>query len=196
MDTMRLCRIGLLAISLLSVACSRTKTARGANGAHLITCDAGMKDCVTQAAKICGDDGYTILAGASSSELLGGSSSSNRQISERGGMEIVCGLVEVADENECLELPPRQDEAPAAAPTPAAPAQERHCVPGSTQRCVGAGACDGGQVCAENGSGFGACDCGVPKPAPRASSIVAPAPVAPPTTEKAPHEAPAPEPLN
>lgn len=36
----------------------------------------------------------------------------------------------------------------------------RVCVPGSTQTCVGPGACDGGQSCAFDGSGWGPCDCG------------------------------------
>ena len=35
------------------------------------------------------------------------------------------------------------------------------CEPGSTQTCVGPGACEGGQVCKDDGSGYGECDCGV-----------------------------------
>jgi len=34
------------------------------------------------------------------------------------------------------------------------------CEPGETQECVGPGACRGGQVCARDGAGWGACDCG------------------------------------
>ena len=34
------------------------------------------------------------------------------------------------------------------------------CAPGISQSCVGAGGCAGGQVCKQDGSGFGACDCG------------------------------------
>jgi len=36
----------------------------------------------------------------------------------------------------------------------------RACVPGATQACVGPGGCQGGQVCADDGSKFLACDCG------------------------------------
>lgn len=34
------------------------------------------------------------------------------------------------------------------------------CEPGATQACWGPGACKGGQSCLEDGSGWGACDCG------------------------------------
>jgi hypothetical protein len=33
------------------------------------------------------------------------------------------------------------------------------CAPGSTQACVGVGACQGGQACLSDGSGFGPCEC-------------------------------------
>ncbi len=41
---------------------------------------------------------------------------------------------------------------------PAEPQQR--CVPGSTQACLGPGACKGGQACREDGRGFESCDCG------------------------------------
>lgn len=34
------------------------------------------------------------------------------------------------------------------------------CVPGASVACVGPGACQGGQVCLPDGSGYGPCDCG------------------------------------
>lgn len=36
---------------------------------------------------------------------------------------------------------------------------DRACVPGISQSCTGKGACDGYQVCNDEGSAFGACDC-------------------------------------
>jgi hypothetical protein len=55
----------------------------------------------------------------------------------------------------------------AAAPEPPAPAPEPPppatvCAPGSTQECIGTGACRGGQVCAADGKTWGSCDCGPP----------------------------------
>lgn len=38
--------------------------------------------------------------------------------------------------------------------------QPRACTPGSTQECVGPGACKGGQSCAFDGSGWSPCECG------------------------------------
>ncbi len=34
------------------------------------------------------------------------------------------------------------------------------CTPGSTQECVGAAGCKGGQFCVDDGSGYSKCDCG------------------------------------
>ena len=36
----------------------------------------------------------------------------------------------------------------------------RVCTPGQSIACVGVGGCSGGQVCASDGSGYGACQCG------------------------------------
>ena len=38
-------------------------------------------------------------------------------------------------------------------------AQTTTCMPGSTQRCAGPGACDGAQVCNADGESWGPCDC-------------------------------------
>jgi formylglycine-generating enzyme len=39
-------------------------------------------------------------------------------------------------------------------------APEKVCVSGSTQACVGVAACNGGQICLADGSGYGTCECG------------------------------------
>jgi hypothetical protein len=38
---------------------------------------------------------------------------------------------------------------------------ETECTPGVTQACLGPGACSGAQACRSDGSGWGACDCGM-----------------------------------
>jgi hypothetical protein len=45
-------------------------------------------------------------------------------------------------------------------------ADARVCAPGSTQACVGAGGCKGGQACRLDGTAYDPCDCGPPPPAP------------------------------
>jgi hypothetical protein len=62
-----------------------------------------------------------------------------------------------------VSTPPTPAPAPVATATKAAPPA---CTPGSTQSCVGAGACAGGQACKADGSGYEPCDCGSPE-APR-----------------------------
>lgn len=40
-------------------------------------------------------------------------------------------------------------------------ADQKACTPGLSQACVGPGACQGGQICTADGSGYGPCDCAV-----------------------------------
>lgn len=164
--------VSLGAFALLGLGCTRVKTARAPDGAYSLSCERGMKACVDQAATLCGDDGYTILSGTSSTHLLGGSSSSYRSAAESAELTLRCGLEEVEENSEGIyELPERTDE-----PVPAAPAlaPAHHCTPGATQRCVGAGACDGGQICKEDGSGYGSCDCGDQTSSQKSSPALSP----------------------
>jgi hypothetical protein len=45
-------------------------------------------------------------------------------------------------------------------PVSTTPTTRAVCAPGTTQECVGSGACKGGQQCREDGTGWGPCDCG------------------------------------
>lgn len=74
-------------------------------------------------------------------------------------------------EREPEPLPVPVTEPPGA---PTAVPGERVCIPGTTQACLGPGACSGAQSCLESGAGFGPCDCG-----PNPSS--APTPAIPPS---------------
>ncbi len=156
--------LSLLSISLLpALGCTRVEAARAPDGAYVLSCERGMSACVNQAAKICGDDGYTILGGVSSNHLLGGSSSSYRAVAESAELSVRCGI-EVPEKNRegIYELPERTDDPvpPTSEPASKVPPAPRVCTPGATQKCVGSGACDGGQICVADGSGFGSCDCG------------------------------------
>jgi hypothetical protein len=61
---------------------------------------------------------------------------------------------------------------PMPAPTPP---KAPICAPGSTQACIGTAACQGGQACNAEGSGYGPCDCGpaaaAPPPSPPSPSV-------------------------
>lgn len=174
--------LGILLLSFFALSCGRIRVAAAPGGRMHITCAKGMKDCVTRAAKVCGDKGYRIYSGESRMSMLGGSSSAYRKPSESAELEVECGLPEVPTEPDIVfRLPPRKD-----GPAPISPADAagNRCVPGATQRCIGPGACEGGQVCLGDGSGFGACDCGgdhssvqdVPAPGPDPELGSAPAP--------------------
>jgi hypothetical protein len=56
--------------------------------------------------------------------------------------------------------------APPPAPAAASPKAPAICAPGSTQACIGTAACQGGQACKADGSGYEPCDCGPPSATP------------------------------
>jgi hypothetical protein len=160
---------GLAALGAMSCS-ANIKTALGPNGSHIITCGNGMTACVAKADKICGEDGYTILEGVNRTKLLGGESSSYRERSDIGQLTVKCGLPDEDDELTPVvyKLPERTDE-PIVVDEPIAPAVGVVCAPGVTLACVGAGACQGGQVCLASGRGYGPCDCGENNPRKPAS---------------------------
>jgi len=178
-------------VLIFASGCSSTKTAVAPGGGHRVTCTSGMKDCVSRASKICGEDGYTIMSGVSMRKVLGGPNSSYKAVTEGGQIEIRCGLVE-PEEPARYELPERSDEEEVESAASPAPAPASACVPGSSIQCVGPGACGGGQICLEDGSGYGACDCGEAATAPTTSEPAEKAPEVP----AVPGQAPAAEPLS
>lgn len=167
-------------LALGAIGCGGTvKTAPLPGDGYVITCTKGMKDCVARAEKECGDSGYTVAGGFNVGRLLGGPTSSYRKLAYSGELRIYCGIREVEPEackpvsnvEEVHELssttvPTSNPEPIVSAPprTNVEPPSARICVPGSTQKCVGPAACEGGQVCLPDGGGYGACDCGAGGP--------------------------------
>jgi len=187
------------------VGCTKTKVTAGPDGLLRLDCARGMKDCVAQAEKYCNvqkkDGGYVILSGTSRKVLMGSENSQYRTAAEVAQLEVQCGsdslpITGAGEEPDypLFKLPPRTDaaEVPSAeaaataAPVAGAAPASVACTKGSTQACIGPGACHGGQVCLADGSGYGPCDCG-PSQTPPASaapglSPSAPPPAAPPST--------------
>lgn len=220
---MRMAATSLPALVLLSsvvllsttLGCTKTRVTPGPDGILRLDCARGMKDCVAQAEKYCNvqkkDGGYVIMNGTSRKVLMGSENSQYRTAAEVAQLEVKCGSeslpIAASGEGrgypEPYKLPPRTDvdpalDAPPAAepvPVPAPVAASAACTKGSTQACVGPGACQGGQVCLADGSGYGPCDCGPQKSGSRGAATPAPglSPEAPPPVHPAP--APAPEPL-
>lgn len=173
--------LSLAAPALLLLGCASSQATRlGADGFR-IECTEKMSSCANRADTLCGDRGYTVVGGGTRSSMLGGKT--GYQAKSRATELIVrCGEPtedELAAQDALASRPAAKparvdgEAAPPAAvpapPTPAASAPVAPparpvaaCVPGSTQKCIGPGACEGGQACSSDGSGFGACDCGQP----------------------------------
>lgn len=73
----------------------------------------------------------------------------------RGQMVVVCGKASAGTGALVSSDPPPKLAAPPAALPPG-----KACIPGTTQACLGPGACRGAQACTASGESFGSCDCG------------------------------------
>jgi hypothetical protein len=161
--------LGVAALALGALACTSTQTVRYGRDGWRITCGDNMKSCAGRADTVCGDKGYTVVGGGTQSSMLGGTNGYQAKV-RVSELIVRCGEAneeageETSQEPVQFKLPPRSDAA-ATAPAPAS-APKQSCVPGQTQKCIGPGACEGGQACLADGSAYGACDCGgVPAPA-------------------------------
>jgi len=139
------------------VACSAANVSERGPGAYDITCR-NQNACIEKANQLCGARGFRV-EGARRQDKVAGSPGNEIQLTEN--------TLSVRCVDAALPQPTSVSSAPTRGPSvPAAPAQI--CRPGETQRCVGPGACAGGQACLADGSGFGACDCGPVSSPPQA----------------------------
>ncbi|HEY2406236.1 MAG TPA: hypothetical protein VGI10_09545 [Polyangiaceae bacterium] len=159
--------LSLLVLGLLT--CNEAppvKSARLSDGSWRLHCGASLTYCADKAEALCKGRGLTLLSGRSEHKLYGHADGASQVEAHSSDLVI-----------KCVERKGGEPDALAEAPVlvPVAPSSERACTPGTTQRCVGVGACAGGQACLADGSAFGPCDCGAPPPA----ASVAPPPVSP-----------------
>lgn len=149
----------VILLGLCISACSSSQTKRRVDGSYAITCRS-QKSCLDHAAKICGDTGFNIIGGRHDQKVYG--TPGNEKVVGKDEIYIRCSKDKMEDTPDPdlgswkLE---RKDSA-TAAPSAVTPHTASVCRPGETQRCVGAGACEGGQACKGDGTGFGPCDCG------------------------------------
>lgn len=163
------------------VACARNAAEPLKDGSWRVQCEDQVEKCVREAQRVCGDDEYHVISGKKEEKLYGGDTGYQTGV-ELHSLEFRCG-----SDPGVWKLQRGADPAAAeaAAPTPP-PKQQKLCTPGSTQRCVGAGACEGGQSCNADGTAFLPCDCGAGGPAAPASDTPEPAPSAAPPPPSAP----------
>jgi hypothetical protein len=164
----------LLWLSLSLVACSNVvvPASRRPDGSWQLKCGASLDACVRRAAELCKERGYVVLGGMSKRQLYGAELGVSQVEVRESELEIACAdrrgdLPIVLHPFVCSEAAPATpppSAGPSAAPATSGPsgAPPASCTPGSTQRCVGPGACAGGQACLPSGSGYAACDCGAP----------------------------------
>jgi hypothetical protein len=140
---------------VLTAGCGAGQTAkRLEDGSWRTQCVDHVDRCVREAERICGKRGYRVLGGHKETKLYGGETGYQTG-ADLHSLEFRCG-----DEAE----PERAAEPtkPAAIIKKKTSTTKAVCTPGATQRCVGPAACEGGQSCNAEGTGFLPCDCGEP----------------------------------
>ena len=151
--------VGLVLLFL--PACATTGVHEMNNGTLRVQCPSVQSECMHEAEVYCADrGGVHVLSSRETNELYG--VEGNKAGTLMSEVVFIC-----ADDSprKPIKLPPHDEPAPAetALPVPS----KRICVPGSTQRCVGPGACVGGQSCLPSGAGWSTCECA---PDPTATS--------------------------
>ncbi len=146
-------------------ACSPASVpaARRADGSWHLRCGASLDGCVKHASELCKNRGYVVLSGSSKRQLYGAELGVSQVEERESELDIACADRR-GDLPAVLSAQAAGSAAAPAVPVTVASGGPRiaACTPGATQRCVGAGACAGGQACLPDGSGYAACDCGQP----------------------------------
>lgn len=149
-----------LCVAIFLFACGATsRVQRRVDGSYLIDCKS-QKSCLDRAASLCGETGYDIIGGRHDQKLYG--VPGNQKLIGKDQLYVRCrrdAMIDVPDPAQGswkLERPDAGVE-----PTPASAPRHSVCRPGESQQCFGAGACEGGQACKTDGSGFEPCDCGL-----------------------------------
>jgi hypothetical protein len=156
-------RLLLLCVSFAACHSASVPTVRQPDGSWHLECGSSLDLCVQKANDLCKGGGYVVLGGMNKRTLLGAELGQSQVEVRQAELNIACadrrGDLPKVVSSSTLSLPARAP-APDADAGDAKKAALTACIPGATQRCVGAGACAGGQACAADGSGFGPCDCG------------------------------------
>jgi hypothetical protein len=151
--------VGLVA----TLGCSRAgvQTTKLPDGTRELRCDVALWKCLRYVDDYCKGASYEVTQ-ASDEQLVFGSQAS--AVEGRRSYAILRCLKPGAKLADSPVPVPDPSPAEVARPkAPPSPPPARACVPGTTQACVGAAACSGGQACHPDGSGYGPCDCGPPK---------------------------------
>jgi len=182
----------LIALGGRMTSCASHHAVQLKDGSWQVQCEDQVERCVREAQRVCGDEPYHVISGKQEEKLYGGQNG-YQMGAELHTLDFRCG-----SDPGVWKLERKDEPAPdeSEAPPPAPPKQL--CTPGTTQRCVGPAACEGGQSCNADGTGYSPCDCGTSatpsdtSAAPASSAPPAPASSAPAPASAAPAPAPAP----
>jgi hypothetical protein len=142
----------------------RLPTVEGDRDTYRISCAHSISPCRDKAVEVCGGD-YELLETAGApvepprvSSAPGPSSTGSRyqRPSWVGSIVVACRRAEEAAREPSPSLAPQT----VGALRPAQLGPDQLCIPGSTQICLGPGACRGAQACQSDGRGYAVCDCG------------------------------------
>jgi hypothetical protein len=156
----------LVLLAMVVCACGSVQTKRRVDGSYSIECNS-QKVCLERAQKICGEPGYTIVGGRHDQKIYG--VPGNQKVVGKDELFVRCNKDKILDAPDPA-LGSWKLERSDAGVAPVRRVTGTVCRPGETQKCVGPGACTGGQACEADGKRFGPCDCGEATPAARKSS--------------------------
>lgn len=168
----------LLALAGAVASCSKNHAVQLKDGSWQVQCEDQVERCVREAQRTCGDEAYHVISGKQEEKLYGGQNG-YQMGAELHTLEFRCG-----SDPGVWKLERKDEAAPVEPDALRPPPAKQLCTPGTTQRCVGPAACEGGQSCNADGTGYSPCDCGTSGAAP---VDAAPAPSsAPPASSAAP----------
>ena len=156
-----------LAVSL-AAACASERAGRTklADGSYKLSCQTRLGPCLSDLTDICETHGYDVLSAKEERSRTGVAPVDTEYISSEAVVRCRAASTVFGA--------PEPSAKPGASSAPAAVAAAASCFPGSTQACLGPGACKGAQTCTADGTRFGACDCGSGPPAASQESDAGP----------------------
>lgn len=147
----------LIVAMTITSACAAPRAKQLPDGSYVLECNT-QKACMDRADRQCGPTGYTIVGGEHSQRVFG--VPGNEKQVGKDEMRIRCKEMPLPDSAAAISSGSELGKSDGEAARQEVPAKASVCRPGETQKCVGPGACTGGQSCMPDGSGFGPCDCG------------------------------------
>jgi hypothetical protein len=184
------------------------------DGTIRLVCEGSLTRCLDSAETFCKGAPYDVLRARDQRDRFGAELGTS-QVEVRASEAVIrCAGAHASEPQEPQEpqqqpanpagLPPGMSLPPPQGPVPPLPlpppepapahAPARVCIPGTTQACVGPGACEGGQSCLPSGTAFGPCDCGTLGPPATAASSAPPSGSGAPPPPAAPKPTPKPTP--